>query len=101
MGNVGISEVLVIFLVTLLVFGAKRIPEVARGLGQALHEFRKATREIASELNLEEDYRPRPVRPPVREVAAPRPPVPPPATEESRTPDDQQPALPIDEKPDN
>lgn len=101
MGNVGMSELLIIFLVALLVFGAKRIPDVARGLGQALREFRRAAREIADELNLEESPRPRPARPPVREVAAPRPPVSPPSTEENRAFDDQQPARPIDEKTDS
>ena len=50
-GNVGMGELLLIFLVTLLVFGAKRIPEIARGLGQGLHEFRSATQEIKRELN--------------------------------------------------
>ncbi len=53
LGNVSMGELLVIFLVVLLVFGAKRIPEIARGLGTALAEFRAATREISREISTE------------------------------------------------
>lgn len=63
MGSVGIGELVLIFLVVLLVFGAKRIPEVARGLGQGIREFRSASNEIARELTLEQKPRPAP-RPP-------------------------------------
>jgi sec-independent protein translocase protein TatA len=41
---------LLVFFVILLLFGSKRIPEVARGLARGLHEFRKATREIMDEV---------------------------------------------------
>jgi sec-independent protein translocase protein TatA len=50
-GSVGAPELLVIFLVVLLLFGAKRIPEIARGLGKGIREFKGATREIADEIN--------------------------------------------------
>ncbi len=46
MGSIGFSEILLIFLVILLLFGAKKLPEVARGMGQALREFRKAAKEV-------------------------------------------------------
>ena len=60
MGNVGGGELLLIFLVILLLFGSKRIPEMARGLGRGIREFREATREIQRELTLEEpSYRAR------------------------------------------
>lgn len=65
MGSLGFSELLIIFLVVLLVFGAKRIPEIARGLGKGISEFRSATREITSELQAD-DHRPR--------IQSPRPP---------------------------
>ena len=45
-GMSGGGEMLIIFLVVLLLFGAKRIPHVARTLARGLHEFRKASREI-------------------------------------------------------
>ena len=51
MGSIGAPEILIIFLVILLLFGAKRIPEIARGLGKGIREFKSATREIADEIN--------------------------------------------------
>jgi sec-independent protein translocase protein TatA len=59
MGNIGTGELLLIFLVTLLVFGAKRIPEIARGLGQGIREFKNATRELSREMNVIENPVPR------------------------------------------
>lgn len=50
MGSFGGFEVLIILLVILLFFGAKRIPELARGIGQGITEFRKASDEIKKEL---------------------------------------------------
>ncbi len=46
----GIPEILIIVLVILLFFGAKRIPELARGIGQGIKEFRKASDEIKKEI---------------------------------------------------
>ncbi len=42
MGNLGLSEVIVIVVVALLAIGPKRLPEVARGLGDALRSFQNA-----------------------------------------------------------
>ena len=42
MGNLGLSELLVIFVIALLVIGPKRLPEVARGLGEAIRSFQEA-----------------------------------------------------------
>ena len=42
MGNLGLSELVVIFIVALLVVGPKRLPEVARGLGEAFRSFQDA-----------------------------------------------------------
>jgi sec-independent protein translocase protein TatA len=44
-GNFGTSEIILILLVLLLLFGAKKIPELARGLGRGIHEFKRAVRE--------------------------------------------------------
>ena len=46
---------IVIFLIVLLVFGAKRIPEIAKGLGKGITEFKKAAREITDELDTDTD----------------------------------------------
>ncbi|HQB76983.1 MAG TPA: twin-arginine translocase TatA/TatE family subunit [Tenuifilaceae bacterium] len=53
---IGLSELIFIFLAILLLFGSKRIPEVARGLGKGVREFQKATNEIRQEIaNATED----------------------------------------------
>jgi len=49
-GGLGGWEILLILMVLLIFFGAKRIPELARGLGKGIREFKDATREIKSEL---------------------------------------------------
>lgn len=45
----GPMELVLIFLVVLLLFGAKKIPEIARGLGQGIKEFKKTFSEISKE----------------------------------------------------
>ncbi len=47
--GIGWTEILLIALVVLLVFGAKRIPEIAKALGRASYEFKKARAEIQKE----------------------------------------------------
>ncbi len=44
------AEIFVVLLVVLLLFGSKKIPEVAKGLGKGLQEFRRATDEIKKEI---------------------------------------------------
>ncbi len=48
---IGGWEVLLIFLVVLLLFGAKRLPELARGVGKGIREFKGAVEGIEKELN--------------------------------------------------
>jgi len=50
MGMPGGLEIFIIILVILLLFGAKKIPELARGLGQGISEFRKASTDIRKEI---------------------------------------------------
>ena len=52
MFGMGHWEILILFLVILLVFGAKRIPEMAQGLGKGIREFRKAMHDVQSEIDL-------------------------------------------------
>jgi sec-independent protein translocase protein TatA len=54
----------VLFLIILLVFGPSQIPKMARGIGQALREFRKAQREIGDEIHREETSTPTPTKSP-------------------------------------
>lgn len=49
-GGLGGTEILVILLVILLFFGARKIPELARGIGQGINEFRKASDQIKKEI---------------------------------------------------
>lgn len=63
MGSLGPFEIILIFLVILLVFGAKRIPEIARGLGKGIREFKSATTEIKNELTVDTNQV-RPAQPP-------------------------------------
>jgi sec-independent protein translocase protein TatA len=55
MFNIGPTELLVILLIALVVFGPKRLPEIGKTVGKSLREFRKATDDIKSELNLSAD----------------------------------------------
>ena len=49
-GNIGGPSMILIILVILLLFGAKRIPELARGLGRGIREFKDATKDIQNDL---------------------------------------------------
>ncbi|MEX2435389.1 MAG: twin-arginine translocase TatA/TatE family subunit [Balneolaceae bacterium] len=51
MGSIGGFEWVIVILVVLLLFGAKRIPDLARGLGQGIKEFRKASDDIKKEID--------------------------------------------------
>ena len=48
MGQLGFSEMLMIFIVALLVFGPKKLPELGKSLGKGIREFKKATEELKS-----------------------------------------------------
>lgn len=50
MGNLGTMEIIIIVAVILIFFGAKKIPELAQGLGKGIREFKKATREIEEDI---------------------------------------------------
>jgi sec-independent protein translocase protein TatA len=47
--NLGLPEILVILFLVLLLFGGKRLPELARGIGKALSEFRKGVKDATDE----------------------------------------------------
>lgn len=49
-GMPGPSELIFIFLIVLLLFGAKRLPELARGLGKSIKEFKRATNEVEEDI---------------------------------------------------
>ena len=61
--NFGGTEVMLIVLVILLLFGPSQIPKMAKGLGQAMREFKKAQREIGDEITRDETPAPPPTKP--------------------------------------
>ena len=50
--GIGYPELIIIFLIILLLFGAKRIPDMAQGMGKGIKEFRKAMRDVKDEIDL-------------------------------------------------
>src|SRR5580692_12900707 len=50
-GNFGGPDLFIILLIVLVLFGAKKLPELARSLGQSMNEFRKAREEFDKELH--------------------------------------------------
>jgi sec-independent protein translocase protein TatA len=56
-GGLGMGELIVIFMVVLLLFGAKRLPEIGSSLGKGIREFKGSIREIEGELRVPPDRR--------------------------------------------
>jgi len=50
--NIGPTELIVILIIALIVFGPKRLPEIGRTVGKSLREFRRASQDLKDELNL-------------------------------------------------
>lgn len=55
MFNLGGQEMMIIFLIVLLLFGAKKLPELARGVGKSMGEFKKAREDFEKEITRSED----------------------------------------------
>lgn len=70
--NFGGGEIVLIVLLVLILFGAKKIPELAKGLGQGIKEFKKATKDVTDEIHsaMDDD---RYVPPPPRQIEPPTP----------------------------
>jgi sec-independent protein translocase protein TatA len=49
--NLGGGEIILILALVLILFGAKKLPELAKGLGTGIKEFKKATREVTEEVS--------------------------------------------------
>ena len=50
MGRIGIGELVVIFVIILLLFGTKRLPEIGSAFGKAIKEFKRAAKDIQEEV---------------------------------------------------
>ena len=64
----GGMEWVIVILAVLLLFGAKKIPELAKGLGSGIKEFKKATREVTDEIQNATEDKPQPQNKPVATV---------------------------------
>jgi sec-independent protein translocase protein TatA len=59
-GNLGFPEILIIMVIVLLLFGAKRIPEIAGSMGKGIKEFKKNINEATQDINVDSPrYEPR------------------------------------------
>ncbi|MEP7263264.1 MAG: twin-arginine translocase TatA/TatE family subunit [Bacteroidota bacterium] len=54
LGGMGGGEIFLIIMIVLLLFGGKKIPELARGLGKGIREFKDASKGVDDEKNIEE-----------------------------------------------
>jgi Tat protein translocase TatB subunit len=67
-GSLGFPELMMIFLVALIVFGPRKLPDIGRTIGKALGEFRRATHDLKS--TLEEEV----TREELKQIKTPEPP---------------------------
>jgi len=58
MGNLGLTEILLIGGVLLVFFGPSRLPDLGKSLGRGIQEFKKASRELTGEATPENDAKP-------------------------------------------
>ena len=90
LSNFGGPDLIVILLIILVLFGAKKLPELARGMGQAMREFQKAKEDFTDELHRSGDANEPTVRPAQSNV--PRIEPAPPATAAQPDPNQTRPA---------
>ncbi|MCK4881430.1 MAG: twin-arginine translocase TatA/TatE family subunit [Candidatus Omnitrophica bacterium] len=55
MGHIGIPEIILIVLAVIVLFGAKKLPEIGSALGKAIREFKKAGKDIETEVKADAD----------------------------------------------
>jgi len=79
-GFFGGWEIILILAVVLILFGAKKLPELAKGLGTGIKEFKKATREVTDEIQNAGTETPAPKAPPANTAAQVQSPPKPPET---------------------
>jgi sec-independent protein translocase protein TatA len=70
--NLGGGEIILILALVLILFGAKKLPELAKGLGTGIKEFKKATRDVTEEMHSAMEEQP----PPAPKSLPPPPPQP-------------------------
>ncbi len=68
LSSIGPMEIFLIFLLILLLFGAKRIPEMAQGMGKGIKEFKKAMKDVQEEIKIPETTSPNTISPAANQV---------------------------------
>lgn len=63
LGNLGYGEIILIAFIALLLFGAKRLPEIGNSLGKSIRMFKKGVKDLQEELPGSDDYRDEQPRP--------------------------------------
>ncbi len=53
--NIGMGELLIILVVVLILFGGKKIPEIARNLGKGISEFKKGVNDLKNEISINDE----------------------------------------------
>ncbi|MCG8528127.1 MAG: twin-arginine translocase TatA/TatE family subunit [Opitutales bacterium] len=66
--NIGPMELIIIFFVVLIFFGAKRLPGLFASFGKSIREFKKATQDIENDINTSMNAEPKQVNPPQQSV---------------------------------
>jgi len=86
MGTIGFPELLVVFVIALIVFGPRRLPEIGKALGQGINEFKRASKDLQNRLEqeIEEDRQASTTATPEAATPANPPQAPPPAETEAR-----------------
>jgi len=86
MGSIGFPELLVVFVIALIVFGPRRLPEIGKALGQGINEFKRASKDLQNRLEqeIEEDRQASTTATPEAATPANPPQAPPPAETEAR-----------------
>jgi sec-independent protein translocase protein TatA len=78
-GSIGMPELVVIFVIALIIFGPRKLPELGRSLGKSINEFKRASNELRSTLEEEvrlDEQRTRVAAPTATPAAAPASPEP-------------------------
>ncbi len=74
-GSIGMPELIVIFIIALIIFGPRRLPELGRSLGRSINEFKKASNDLRNSLEEEIRVEEHKTQAQAQPVAAPQNPV--------------------------
>jgi sec-independent protein translocase protein TatA len=70
MGNLGIQEMIIIFVIALIIFGPKKMPEIGKSLGKGIAEFKKASSDLMRTWEEEASVEKKPAETPAAQTAS-------------------------------